>query len=465
MMLFEQEKQQPCFPDGQEQPDNKASEYQQPRALRDSQTRIPSGCSKLSRQDIVDKVKGLIFGAVLGDCLGLATEGMTKDQVKAVYGQGPIKFGLEDEDVTGVAGVPFFRDTYRAMFDDNDFGDDTDQQLLLAQSLVWTGGMFNPKDFAKRLKHWSQHGLTPLNKPPVGLTHCTQSALSHPTFEQDPHHAAVDVWRSKHLLRAANGAITRAPLLGVVKFWDGTTVIENSAECCKVTHPDPRSITASVIISTLVARVLRGQDMEYSSSEFPPSPTVQPTPTHHSMDRSPSNTPPLSGQDMEQPPSQKYFMDTLPTDPSLLSLVDSAIEANKRCLTAPNTDPLFHSPETDHQLMQIYYQQLLEYCYPPVHLESLGLDHPDEYQHVFKSLGAGIYGFTRQLPKGEQTSSFKRILMDIVLQGGEADTNASVAGALLGLRIGYSHLPSEWVVGLKHWEWLEDCVEEFVGLL
>jgi ADP-ribosylglycohydrolase len=61
----------------------------------------------------------IIFeGAVLGDSLGLSTEGMTRDQVEAVYGQGPIKFGLEDEDVTGVAGVPFIRDTYRAMFDD-----------------------------------------------------------------------------------------------------------------------------------------------------------------------------------------------------------------------------------------------------------------------------------------------------------------------------------------------------------
>lgn len=205
--------------------------------------------------------------------------------------------------------------------------------------------------------------------------------------------------------------------------------------------------------------------MEYMATEFPPSPTAQQASTPPAMDRSPSNTPPLSGQDIEQTSYQKYYMDTLPTDPSLSSLVDSAIEANKRCLTAPNTDPLFNTPETDHQLMQIYYQQLLEYCYPPVQLESLGLDHPDDYQHVFKSLGAGIYGFTRQLPKGEQTSSFKRILMDIVLQGGEADTNASVAGALLGLRIGYSQLPSEWVVGLKHWEWLEDCIEEFVGLL
>lgn len=277
------------------------------------------------------------------------------------------------------------------------------------------------------------------------------------------HRAAVEVWQSKQFLRAANGAITRSPLLGVVKFWDGTTVIENSADCCRVTHPDPRSITSSVIISTLVARMLRGQDMEYASNDFPPSPSDHPYSMDH-MEHTPSNTPPLSGQDMDQD-YKKHYIDSLPTDPCLLSLVDSAIEANKRCLTAPNTDPLFHSPETDHTLMQTYYRQLLEHCYPHVQLESLALDHPDENQNVFKTLGAAIYGFTRQLPKGEQTSSFKRILMDIVLQGGDADTNASVTGALLGLRIGYSMLPSEWVVGLKHWEWLEDSVEEFVGLL
>ncbi|KAI8579426.1 hypothetical protein K450DRAFT_242106 [Umbelopsis ramanniana AG] len=436
------------------------------RTLRESQARIPSGCSKLSRLDIVDKVKGLIFGAVLGDCLGLATEGMTREQVEAVYGEGPIRFGLEDEDVTGVVGVPFIRDAYRSMFDDNDFGDDTDQQLLLVQSLIHTGGVFNNKDFAKRLKDWSQHGLVALSKPPLGTGRATQYTINHPAFEHDPHRAAADVWRSKHVLRSANGAITRAPLLGVVKFWDGTTVIENSADCCRVTHSDPRSIASCAIVSTLVARMLRSQDTEYN--DYPPSPTSSLSNPHYQdqMLRSPSNTPPLSNQDLVQnTANKKYFIDTLSTDPCLLSLVDSAIEANQRCLTAPNTDPLFYSPETDQQLTQSYYSQLLAHCYPPVNLESLALDHTDDNQDVFKTLGAAIYGFTRQLPKGEQTSSFKRILMDVVLQGGEADTNASVTGALLGLRMGYSMLPSEWVVGLKHWEWLEDCVEEFVALL
>ncbi|KAG2179634.1 hypothetical protein INT44_006482 [Umbelopsis vinacea] len=437
------------------------------RTLRESQARIPSGCSKLNRLEIVDKVKGLIFGAVLGDCLGLATEGMTKEQVEAVYGEGPIRFGLEDEDVTGVVGVPFFRDAYRSMFDDNDFGDDTDQQLLLVQSLIHTGGVFNNKDFAKRLKDWSQHGLVALSKPPIGAGRSTQCTINHPGFEQDPHRAAADVWRAKHVLRSANGAITRAPLLGVVKFWDGTTVIENAADCCRVTHPDPRSIASCAIVSTLVARMLRSQDTEYN--DYPPSPTSSFGNNQLDQDqvfRSPSNTPPLSNQDlMHNTANKKYFIDTLSTDPSLLSLVDSAIEANQRCLTAPNTDPLFYSPETDQQLTQGYYAQLLAHCYPPVNLESLALDHTDDSQDVFKTLGAAIYGFTRQLPKGEQTSSFKRILMDVVLQGGDADSNASVTGALLGLRMGYSMLPSEWVVGLKHWEWLEDCVEEFVALL
>jgi hypothetical protein len=68
----------------------------------------------------------------------------------------------------------------------SDFGDDTDQQLLLAQSLVWSGGVFNLKDFAKRLKDWSQYGLTAINKPPLGLTTSTRATITHPTFEQDP---------------------------------------------------------------------------------------------------------------------------------------------------------------------------------------------------------------------------------------------------------------------------------------
>ncbi|KAI7864843.1 ADP-ribosylation/Crystallin J1 [Spinellus fusiger] len=179
--------------------------------------RIPSGCSNLERLEIVDRVKGMIFGTILGDSLGLATEGMTQEQVRSVYSSGPILFGLDDDQET--RGVGFLKDSYRSMFDDNDFGDDAEQQLLILQSIQENRGTFNYKDFAARFKLYT-----------------------------------IEIWKSDSHSHYDNGALVRSALLGVPKFWDGTTVIQSASECCRITHPDPRSVMSCVIVSTLVAR-------------------------------------------------------------------------------------------------------------------------------------------------------------------------------------------------------------------
>ncbi|KAI8374568.1 ADP-ribosylation/Crystallin J1 [Radiomyces spectabilis] len=405
--------------------------------------RIPSGCSKLDKSIIIDKIKGLIFGAILGDSLGIATEGMTREEIAGFYDQGPIRFGMDDE------GVPFVRDRYRAQFDENEFGDDGEQLLLVMQAILDNEDAFNSKDFATLLSEYHQNGLRGLNKPPIGINPTNQAVLNHPEFSTNPHQAAIDVWH-KHAVRGANGALIRAPILGIPLFWDGTTVIEHTTEFCKVTHPDPRCMISCVIVSTIVARMLRGQNLEVEDSEPMPLPS-----------------PPLPlPQDLKTPTSPRHFFtDTLETDSTLLALVRNVIETNKRILTAPNTDPLFRTPETDAEQTQTYYRQLLDHCYfGPFDLHKLQLDRDDQH-HAFKCLAASIYAFTRHIPLHSETEYFKRIMMDLVMQGGEADTNASVAGALLGLRVGYSGLPSEWVVGLKRWEWLEDKVEEFCALL
>ncbi|KAL0089492.1 ADP-ribosylation/Crystallin J1 [Phycomyces blakesleeanus] len=177
--------------------------------------RIPSGCSKLERAIIIDRVKGMIFGAILGDSLGLATEGMSREQVQKAYSNGPIRFGMDDDQES--AGVNFIRDTFRSLFDENDFGDDAEQQLLILFSIQENRGTFNYKDYATRLYNYN-------------------------------------VWRKEIDTRDDSGSLVRAAILGVPKFWDGTTVIQNSAECCRITHPDPRSVISSVIVSTIVAR-------------------------------------------------------------------------------------------------------------------------------------------------------------------------------------------------------------------
>ncbi|KAI9025834.1 hypothetical protein CLU79DRAFT_66155 [Phycomyces nitens] len=195
--------------------------------------------------------------------------------------------------------------------------------------------------------------------------------------------------------------------------------------------------------------MLRGQDLEIETLG-----SSQPSPLPSPLLSKPNRLSQLS-------PSSPRWIDTLETDRVFMSLVKAVIDTNKRILTAPNTDPLFQTPETDVKRMEEYYEQLMDCCYQ----EPLQFSTHLHESHVFSCLGRASYAFTRVIPKGSETEYFKRLLMDIVMQGGHADSNGSVAGALLGLRIGYSCLPSEWVVGLKRWEWLEDRIEEFCEML
>lgn len=45
--------------------------------------------------------------------------------------------------------------------------------------------------------------------------------------------------------------------------------------------------------------------------------------------------------------------------------------------------------------------------------------------------------------------SFERGIVEVVHKGGDADTNAAVAGALLGAKYGLSAIPEKWVTGLE----------------
>lgn len=395
---------------------------------------IPSGCSQLDNSIIVDKAKGLIFGAILGDSLGLATEGLSKAEVRKAYGKGPIRFGMDEE------GEPFLRDSFRSNFEENDFGDDAEQILLVMESILGNGGHFLSKDFSSRLLNYSKTGIKNLLKKPTNMNATNEAVLANPLYQTNPQKAAVEVWKTKNNLRGANGALVRAPLLGIIKFWDGTTVIENTTECCRITHPDPRCMISCVIASTIIARLLRGQDLEIEANMTPiPSPTTTSKCSNN-------------------------FIDNLRVDYKLQALVKNVVETNKPMLIAPQTDPLFITPETNMKQMESYYHQLVDYCLPNC-LEELGLDDEANSKDTFRCLSAAIFCLTREIPPQHETEYFKKMLMDIVMEGGEADTNATVAGALLGARLGYSQLPTEWVVGMKRWEWLEDKVEEFCALL
>ena len=80
-------------------------------------------------------------------------------------------------------------------------------------------------------------------------------------------------------------------------------------------------------------------------------------------------------------------------------------------------------------------------------LKDLALDDRKTIGFTFKCLGAGLWALKQSVgaqgTSGTSGQLFRKVLNELVLAGGDADTNGAVAGALLGCRLGFSQLPAD----------------------
>ena len=133
-------------------------------------------------QVLADRVRGTLFGAALGDAAGLATEFLSAAESKEFYG----------EDADFRPGRAVFPDEHRMMWCAGDWTDDTDQQVLMMQSLLHSGGHADPCDFAMRLLSWRTSGFPELgDQSAAGLGQTTKAVLNDPSFAASPHTAAA----------------------------------------------------------------------------------------------------------------------------------------------------------------------------------------------------------------------------------------------------------------------------------
>jgi hypothetical protein len=74
----------------------------------------------------------------------------------------------------------------RSFLSFSDFGGDSEQQLLILQSIIQTG-TFNYKEYAKLLQEYSEYGLQGLHKNPLGFNNKTsETMVAHPDFHTNP---------------------------------------------------------------------------------------------------------------------------------------------------------------------------------------------------------------------------------------------------------------------------------------
>ena len=77
--------------------------------------------------------------------------------------------------------------------------------------------------------------------------------------------------------------------------------------------------------------------------------------------------------------------------------------------------------------------------------------------YTLKTLSAGLWAYWH-------SSTFEDGLLAIVNAGGDADTNAAVACAILGAKYGYSSIPQKYVDGLIHKDLLDEVVAGLVKI-
>ena len=78
--------------------------------------------------------------------------------------------------------------------------------------------------------------------------------------------------------------------------------------------------------------------------------------------------------------------------------------------------------------------------------------------YTLKAMGAGFWAL-------KNAPSYRDGVLQVIHEGGDADTNAAVVGALLGAKFGFANIPAIWVTELRDANELDARVTRMLGLL
>ncbi len=107
-----------------------------------------------------------------------------------------------------------------------------------------------------------------------------------------------------------------------------------------------------------------------------------------------------------------------------------------------------------------YDDRILPYIHTALqgNLSDLQLEDSISLGYTLKTLAAGLWAFFH-------ASDFENGVLSIIHEGGDADTNASVAGSLLGAKFGYSAIPKRWVEGLANRTYLDEKYRQYMDVV
>ncbi|XP_046563667.1 uncharacterized protein LOC124272507 isoform X1 [Haliotis rubra] len=283
---------------------------------------------------------------------------------------------------------------HRTRWEEGDWTDDTDQMILILQSLTDNEGQVKPVNFAGKLKKWSSFGFQELSDiGGMGIGGTTCEVINNLDYPKEAHAVAQRVWVQRGKDIAPNGAVMRTSILGIHQYWDTDAVADNAIAICKTTHYDPRCQASTVAVSAAISMMLKREPQHLKKSG-------------------------------------KY---------NVQQIIEDCFQIASKCL------------ETDDE------KQVLKTYLECEKIKNLNLDESRKIGYTYKCMGCGFWALKQK--------DFRKALQTIVMEGGDADTNGAVAGALLGCKLGMSALPVSWVSKLKHKAWLDEKIEKYLKVL
>merc|ERR1712061_286219 len=202
--------------------------------------------------------------------------------------------------------------------------------------------------------------------------------------------------------------------------WNESAVEANTVAFCQATHADPRCAASCLAVANCVCRLLQGE----GNSEV----------SEHSMQ---------VGELID----------------SALARADSWLRAsgqNGACVDDFATDG---TNVTNEEIDQ--WRAELRHYGSAESIELLELDEPQSIGYTFKCMGCALWALRSS---ASEPRPFATVISEVVRAGGDADTNGAVAGALIGARIGFSHLPQDWITDLAYSGWLEAWVQKLLWM-
>jgi ADP-ribosylglycohydrolase len=450
-----------------------------------------------------DRVCGLLIGAALGDAIGLSTEYLPRAEAEAFCARGPLCF--QGWPRLSPRGTP----THCANWEEGDWTDDTDMQLCILDSLLAAPASreVSARDVASRFAAWAQGGFPEapfFDSRAVGIGGTTNAVLNSPLIRgARPEQAALYCWASPALAElgqgspcanASNGALMRTAVLGARAWWDAAATERGTAAVARLTHPDPRAVGACVAMTALVAALLRraaagGAGRGPARAELERALAAGDAAVRRAVEELPGAVEAMVAAVRALPDHPRFPEHSINRTGdavaaawaqrrgAVAALADSAPTELRAHALAPSLDSL----ELDEGGVSYVLKTLGAGCWA---LRALRAAEGGAAAAAADGAGGGAGGWAAaaeaagEAELGPELAAmaeryaptsggdwFKACTAELVRRGADADTNCTVAGALMGAHLGLAALPPDWVAGLRHGAWLRARAERFADLV